>query len=34
MSTAAVHAQPHSITGLRGVLITLCLTEITSWGVL
>lgn len=34
MSTAAVHAQPHSITGLRGVLITLCLNEITSWGVL
>lgn len=33
MSTAAP-TQPHEATGLRVVLITLCLTEITSWGVL
>ncbi|WP_165615290.1 MFS transporter, partial [Mycobacteroides chelonae] len=34
MSTAAAPTQPHAATGPRGVLITLCLTEITSWGVL
>lgn len=34
MSTAAAPTQPHEASGLRGVLITLCLTEITSWGVL
>jgi hypothetical protein len=34
--TASVAAQPIALseTGLRRVLVALCLTQITSWGVL
>ncbi|WP_457149520.1 MFS transporter [Mycobacteroides abscessus] len=34
MNITAAQAHPRAAAGLRGVLITLCLTEITSWGVL